>query len=188
MNLRWLASGEGRNHDRGPGRSQLGPLAQNLPGRRPPRFRVASAQRPLRLPERPPGAGLHRMLDLAGAGRGVDEDHRVRPDGQPDDLSTARAARSDGGGCRRARGRPVDPRRGRRLERARAHRVQDSLSHPAGALRHARGRHSDHPRQLAEIESQAGAESDPPPDRWQGGKADAAARRAGGFGVEPVEA
>src|SRR6266568_7081427 len=142
MNLRWPSNDDAdRDHDRRPGGVELGALAAHLPRHRHPRLRVATAERPPDLPHVFARSRMHRVLDLARPGRGMDEEDRVRSDGEPDDVSAATRPGEDRGCGRCPFRRPADPRSRGRVERKRAPRVRHPLLYGTRALRAARHRH-----------------------------------------------
>src|ERR1700674_1817615 len=67
-----LKRGEDRDHDRRAGRPDLGQVAPHLPRHRHPGLRRPAPPRPTHLVDGRTGARLHRVLDLPGAGGGVD--------------------------------------------------------------------------------------------------------------------
>src|ERR1700694_250876 len=138
MNLRWPSNDADRDHDRRPGGPQLGALAADLHRRRHARLRLAAAQRSPDLTDERARPRLHRVLGVAGPRRPMDEAHRIRPDGEPDDISDPVGAGQGRGVRRCAFRRPADPRSRSRLERERARDVRHPLPHRTGALRAAR--------------------------------------------------
>src|ERR1700674_985015 len=103
--------GQDRNHDRGAGRPYLGALAPHLQRCRQPWIRLVAAQRAFLFGDGRGRSRLHRMLDVARPRGGVDQDDRVRHDGEPDDVPTAGTAGEDGGGGRRPFRGTAHPRR-----------------------------------------------------------------------------
>ena len=145
-------------------------MARNLHRRGAPRLCIVAAQRAPHLPDgyRHRRSRLHRLLDLSGAGGGMDQDHSVRPDGEPADISHAGSPREEGrrGGC--SERRQADLRRRRGMERERAPGLRGAVPHHQGAHGSARGGRAHHQEDVGGFEPEAAARRhDPDPDGWR---------------------